>query len=83
MKFGSGHVSPPDILAPLEHLNYLNRKSLKILADRAGFDVLKVSLTTYLSNSHYLGGSPKEVLKNFIRPFYRYFFANFIFLRKR
>ena len=72
----------PDILAPLEHLNYFNRRSLKALAKSAGFELLEVSLPRYLGTTNYRGTSTKETLKNIFRPFYRRYFANIVFLKK-
>lgn len=35
-RFSKGTGAPPDILAPLEHLNYCDRKGLRILAEHTG-----------------------------------------------
>jgi 2-polyprenyl-3-methyl-5-hydroxy-6-metoxy-1,4-benzoquinol methylase len=72
----------PDILAPLEHLNYYNRRSLKTLAKSAGFELVGVSLLNYLSTTNYYGTSKSETLKNILRPFYRRYFSNIVFLKK-
>ncbi len=76
------HLLIPDILAPLEHLNYFNRKSLKQLAKQAGMEIVSVSLWTYIRTSYFRGDNLKTTIKNFFRPFYRYFFANIILLKK-
>lgn len=73
----------PDILAPLEHLNYFNRPSLKALAELAGLEQVTVSLSDYLTSSNYRGKTKREVLKNISRPFYRKYFSNIVFLRKK
>ena len=72
----------PDILAPLEHLNYFEKKSLRALAHSAGFELVEVSLLKYISSSNYGGAGMKELLKTIIRPYYRRYFSNIVFLRK-
>lgn len=72
----------PDILAPLEHLNYFDRRSLKAMANSAGFELVEVSLRQYISTSHYAGADLRVILKNIVRPFYRWKFANIVFLKK-
>ena len=72
----------PDILAPLEHLNYFNRSSLKAMAKSAGFELVEVSLQQYLRTTNYGGTSKKEILKSIFRPFYRRYFSNIFFLKK-
>jgi len=81
-RFGKGKGTLPDIMAPLEHLNYCNRKGLRILAEHAGFEVINISLFDYFLHFKIIGSSFSTTIKNIARPFYRYFFANVIFLRK-
>ena len=82
-RFGKGTgVAPPDILAPLEHLNYCDRKGLRILAYHTGFEVINISLFDYFVHFKTIGSSFSSTIKNIARPFYRRFFANVIFLRK-
>ncbi len=80
--FKSGAGTPPDIVAPLEHLNYCNRKGLSILAKVAGFEVIDVSLFSYIIHSKLISPDFVMTIKNILRPFYRRFFANIVFLRK-
>lgn len=82
-RFSKGiEASPPDILAPLEHLNYCDRKGLRILAYHTGFEVINISLFDYFAHFKTIGSSFSSSIKNIARPFYRRFFANVIFLRK-
>lgn len=72
----------PDILAPLEHLNYFNRHSLRVLAESAGFELIEPTLRDYVSTSNYSGDSMSETIKTIIRLYYRKYFANIVFLKK-
>tara|TARA_B110000003_G_scaffold274244_1_gene313771 strand:- start:14417 stop:15358 length:942 start_codon:yes stop_codon:yes gene_type:complete len=72
----------PDILAPLEHLNYFNRRSLRAFAESAGFELIEPSLWDYVRTSNFGGDSISETIKTIIRPFYRKNFANIVFLKK-
>jgi hypothetical protein len=80
--FERGAGAPPDILAPLEHLNYCNRDGLIQLASGAGFEPVNVSIFDYITHSKLLAPDFATTIKNLTRPFYRRFFANVIFLRK-
>lgn len=66
--------------AALQHINSFTRSPLKLICERAGFKIifrpfLLLGCRTY-------GVSPKEILKNFIRPFFHSYLGTTFFLRK-
>jgi 2-polyprenyl-3-methyl-5-hydroxy-6-metoxy-1,4-benzoquinol methylase len=81
-EFCRGATNPPDILAPLEHLNYFTRGSFRSLANQTGFEVMNVSLWKYMKTSHLFGSTLRETAKNIARPFFRRYVANFVFLKR-
>ena len=71
-----------NFVAPLEHINYYQRNSILKMGKLLGFEEVKIPLLTQYLNTNYVNFLSKHFLKNVIRPFYRNFFNNYIFLKK-
>ena len=72
-------------VAPLEHINCFNYKSIIKMADLAGFEQIKIPLRTQYSYTIYGRKTLKVILKNMLRPVYRNLFSKgtYMFLRQK
>ena len=69
-------------VAPLEHLNFFTRKTFSVMASKVGAEVCTVPVMDQLSSMHFQIRKPKIFFGQLVKPFYRKFFSNYVFLKK-
>lgn len=69
-------------VAPLEHINYFTRKSLKHMGDLLGMENVTIPLAKQYAHTLLFQGDIKSSLINALRPIHRSTTGNYVLLRK-